>query len=402
MISVLSVSEVTGYLKETLEADETFQDLWVQGEVSNFVQSQAGHLYFTLKDAGSQLRCVIFRGQLAGIAFKPQNGIAVLVHGRLSVYEVSGQVQLYADKVRAAGIGQLYLAFEALRRRLEAEGLFEAWRKRPLPRFPQRIGVVTSPTGAALRDIVKVIARRYPSVELVVAPTLVQGDGAATGIAAAIAGLNRLPAVDLIILARGGGSIEDLWPFNEEEVARAIFGSRVPVVTGVGHETDVTIADMVADVRAPTPSVAAELAVPDRGEYLAQVAAVRARADLAVGGTLEDLRLRLEDCRRALGRLVPPPRFLTWRQQIDDLNNRTGGATTHAMALWRERVRSRDLQLTALDPRGVLARGYSVCWHIASGKAIKNVAQARSGDAVQVQVADGMFFAEVQTSASEK
>ena len=322
MIAVLSVSEVTGYLKETLEADEIFQDLWVRGEVSNFVQSQAGHLYFTLKDAGSQLRCVIFRGQLAGLAFKPQNGISVLVHGRLSVYEVSGQVQLYADKVQAAGIGQLFLAFDALRRRLEDEGLFETWRKRPLPRFPRRIGVVTSPTGAALRDIVKVIARRYPSVDLVLAPTLVQGEGAAAGICAAIAGLNRLPGVDLIILARGGGSIEDLWPFNEEDVARAIFTSRLPVVTGVGHETDITIADMVADLRAPTPSAAAELSVPDRADYHAQIGSLRARADLALGGELDNRRLRLEEVRRGLMRLVPPPRFRTWRQQLDDFNDR--------------------------------------------------------------------------------
>jgi exodeoxyribonuclease VII large subunit len=398
VLVVLTVSEVSTYLKETIESDDLLQDLWVRGEVSNLVLSQAGHMYFTLKDAQSQLRCVIFRGQLSTMPFRPQNGISIVGHGRLSVYEVSGQVQLYMDLVQPQGIGALYLKFERLRRQLEAEGLFDSARKRPLPRFPRRIGVVTSPTGAALRDIVKVIGRRFPSVEVLIAPTLVQGDAAVSGITAALAALNRLGDVDVIVLARGGGSIEDLWPFNEEAVARAIFASRVPVVSGVGHETDVTIADLVADLRAPTPSAAAELVVPSRQEYLGIVGGLRQRSGTAVATTLAGWRYRVEMSDDALRRMSPPPRVLRLRQQVDDYATRAEVALTHRLEMWQERVRSRALQLTALDPAAVLQRGFSVCWHVGSGRTIRNIAQVRAGDGIQVQVADGSFPASVGSS----
>jgi len=395
-VNVLTVSEITAYLRETLEADEVLCDLWVRGEVSNFVRSQAGHLYFTLKDAGSQLRCVIFRGQLPYLACRPENGAAILAHGRVSVYEPSGQVQLYVDEVEAEGVGLLHLRFEELRRRLEREGLFDPARKRPLPRFPKRIGVVTSLTAAALQDILHVLARRFPAVEVLVSPTLVQGESAAANIAAAIAAVNEVPDVDLVIVARGGGSLEELWPFNEEAVARAIFASRAPVISGVGHETDVTIADLVADARAPTPTAAATLAVPDRLDYLGQVAALERQAAAATKAAIDGARLRLQAERAALARLVPPPSVLRARQRLDELDGRASSAVGHALALERERLRAGRLQLAALSPGSVLARGYSVCLHLGTGKPIKAVAQVTAGDGVQVYVADGFFTAAVQ------
>ncbi len=395
MIVVRSVSEATGYLREVLESDEVLQDLWVRGEVSNFVQSQAGHLYFTLKDNAAQLRCVVFRSQLASLGCRPQNGISIVAHGRLSLYEAAGQAQLYVDMVQPQGVGALFLQFERLRRRLEQEGLFDPARKRPLPRFPRRVGVVTSPTAAALQDVLRILAHRFPAVEVVLAPTLVQGEEAPPAIAAAIGAVNELPGVDLVIVARGGGSLEDLWAFNDERVARAIFASRAPVVCGVGHETDVTIADLVADVRAPTPTAAATLAVPDRHEYLAQVEGLRQRATVAVDTALVASRLRLANAHGAVRRLLPPPRVLRWRQQLDGLSSRSAGALRHALALWQERLHSRELQLQALSPAAVLARGYSISWHLGSGRAIKSVAQVTTGDGIQVQVADGIFLAEV-------
>ncbi len=395
MISILSVSEATGYLREVLESDDVLQDLWVRGEVSNCVQSQAGHVYFTLKDDAAQLRCVIFRSQLASLGYRPQNGIAVIAHGRLSYYEAGGQVQLYVDVVQPQGVGALFLQFERLRRRLEEEGLFDPARKRPLPRFPRRIGLVTSPTAAAMYDVLRTLAHRFPAVEVILAPTLVQGEEAPSAIVAALGAVNQVPDLDVVIVARGGGSLEDLWAFNDERVARAIFASRAPVVVGVGHETDVTIADLVADVRAPTPTAAATLVVPDRREYLAQVEDVRRRAALAVGSALEASRRRLAQAHGAVRRLLPPPRILRWRQQVDELDTRSAGALRHAVALWHERLRSRRLQLAALSPAAVLARGYSISWHLGTGRAIKSVAQVATGDGIQIQVADGFFLAEV-------
>lgn len=395
MISVLSVGEVNRYLRELLESDGLLGDVWVRGEVSNLSQSQSGHLWFTIKDSEAQLRCVIFRGQLPYISCRPQNGLSLIAHGRVSLYEVGGQVQLYVDLVQPQGVGALSLRFERLRRQLEREGLFEGARKRPLPSFPARIAVVTSPTGAAVHDVVNVLRRRYPCVELLLAPTLVQGDGAAEGIANAIGLVNEVEGVDLLILARGGGSLEDLWPFNEETVARAIFGSRVPVLTGIGHQTDVTIADLVADLRAPTPSAAAELAAPDRREYLVQVAAKRARLDGAARAQLDVVRDGLALARGALWELVPPPRFQQWRQRLDDLLDRALAAGQHSLELRRERLRAGGLQLRALNPLGVLERGYSVCWHVGAGAVVRSREQVASGDDLELQVADGCFAAKV-------
>ena len=264
--AILTVSQVTTYIKELLEADFLLRDLWIQGEVSNFSRSTAGHIYFTLKDAEASIKCVLWRSLAEEQTHLPADGQAVILHGRVSVYEVQGAYQFYVDLVQPAGVGTLYLRFLALKERLAEEGLFSPERKRPLPPFPRSLGVVTSPKAAAWRDILHVLERRYPLVEVILAPAAVQGPEAPLQIAEAIRTLNEETGVDLIIVARGGGSLEELWAFNEEAVARAIYSSGVPVISGVGHEVDFTIADFVADLRAPTPTAAAAAAVPDMEE----------------------------------------------------------------------------------------------------------------------------------------
>ena len=274
-IPTWSVTELTRYLRDLLESDENLQDLWVEGEVSNLSQPSSGHLYFTIKDSSSALRCVMWRNAVTRQAFLPRDGDAIEVHGNISLYEASGYYQLYADLIRPAGEGALYQEFLRLKAQLESEGLFDPLRKKPIPAWPRIIGIVTSPTGAALRDMLRTIKRRYPPVEIILAPTAVQGEEAPAGILTAIDSLNRVVKPDVILLARGGGSIEDLRAFNDESIARAIVDSQAPVITGVGHETDFTIADFAADLRAATPTAAAELATPDQADLRQALSACR-------------------------------------------------------------------------------------------------------------------------------
>jgi exodeoxyribonuclease VII large subunit len=385
------VSQVTSYVKELFDSDYILQDLWLEGEVSNYSRAASGHVYFTLKDEEAQIRCVMWRSQVERQAYLPQNGEAVIAHGRISVYEAGGQYQLYVDNIQPAGAGLLYLQFEALKERLAAEGLFDTERKRALPPFPRRLGVVTSPTAAALRDIVNVLRRRCPLVEVVLSPTLVQGDEAPLQIVAAIQALNEHADVDAIIVARGGGSLEDLWAFNDERVARAIYASRVPVVTGVGHETDLTIADFVADVRAPTPSAAAEVAVPDRQE-------LRGAVGNWCGRLVQSMRVRIGEGRRALQyqeqvlrRFSPQAQIDSCRQRIDDLMPSALVALKHRLALARERLRTMDSQLQTLSPLATLERGYAITRHLGTGKVVRSVTQVVAGDRLEVQVSDGQF-----------
>jgi exodeoxyribonuclease VII large subunit len=394
-VEIYTISAVTRYVKDLLEADPALQDLWLEGEVSNFVVSAAGHAYFTLKDAASQLRCVLFRSRLAALGgYRPANGTAVIAHGRLSLYEAQGSYQLYVDLLQPEGVGALHLQFELLRSRLEQEGLFDATRKRPLPRFPGRIGVVTSPTGAVLHDIVTVLRRRYPLAELVVAPTLVQGEAAAPRICEAIAALDEYGEVDVMIVARGGGSLEELWPFNEESVARAIYASRAPVVTGIGHETDYTIADWVADLRAPTPSAAAELVAPDWRECGSQVVVWARQLVALAAGRHDAARSATGNAEDLLRRFSPQALVDRRRQQADDLALRARTRLGHLLTIWRARVEGRALQLGSLDPDAVLGRGYSICRR--DGVTIRSVAQVGPGDAVAVRVSDGSFDTVVQ------
>jgi len=388
--SAYSVSQVATYIKDLLEGDGSLSDLWVRGEVSNHVRAGSGHHYFTLRDAEGGMRCVQFR-PARGSEFL-QDGAEVLAHGRVSIYTVRGDLQFYVDMVKPEGVGALQQAFEELRRQLDAEGLFGIARKRDLPEFPKRIGVVTSPTGAVIQDITNVLSRRYPLAELVLAPTAVQGDTAAPGIVNAIAGLNAEPGIDVIIVARGGGSLEDLWAFNEEIVARAIFGSDIPVVSGVGHETDVTISDLVADVRAPTPSAAAELVAPDRRELAAAVTGYANRLSDRASRQVSDHRIRLEQAVDRLASLAPETRHP--RQRVDELLRSAGLALSQSVAIHRERLRSLELQLSALDPSAILSRGYAVV-RSEDGSIVSSVDDLSPGDSFGVALADGEVSADV-------
>ncbi len=390
---ILSVRELATYIHQLLEYDEVLADVWVEGEVSNLSRSGAGHVYFTLKESQAQISCALFRSAAAHLERLPGEGEAVLVHGQVSFYEAGGKLQLYVDDVRPRGVGQLYARFLELKARLEAEGLFAAERKRPLPAFPRRIGVVTSPTGAALRDILHILGRRYPLVEVVVAPTLVQGKEAAGQIVAALRRVQEA-GVDLIIVARGGGSIEDLWPFNEESVARAICAAAVPVVCGVGHETDFTIADFVADVRAPTPSGAAEIVVPDQAALRAGVERLRRRLEQLVRQDLAARRRELAARRRTLRQLSPQALLAARRQRTDELAGRAARSLRHRLAVAREQLRGAVLRLAALDPRAVLSRGYAIVRR-AGGEVVLSPGQVSPGDRVGIQVRDGTFGAEV-------
>ncbi len=394
---VYSVSQITRYIKDSLERDSLLRDLWISGEVSNLSRSGAGNVYFTLKDDAGALRCVMFRP--ARGADLLSNGASVLAHGRLSFYEVRGDIQFYADIVQPEGVGELHLLLEQLKLKLEKEGLFEPSRKRPLPAFPRRIGVVTSPTGAILHDIQNVLRRRYPLVELALAPTKVQGDGAAEGIVEALQVLNDEADMDVIILARGGGSLEELQPFNEESVAYAIYRSRVPVISGVGHETDVTIADLVADHRAPTPSAAAELAVPDRSQLAAQVLASEQSLAASMSRRLTQLYAELERLYRRLSGRAPDVAPL--RLRIDDMLRASTAYIGRYLDLKRERLEGLEMRLSALSPLGVLSRGYAIVQKEAGQEVVRRVDQVREGDAIQVTVSDGSFGAEVTPSHPE-
>jgi len=388
-----TVSQLTGYIRRLIEDDPELSDVWVEGEVSNFSRASSGHCYFTLKDAGSQIGCVMWRSVAKVQDYLPVGGDLVLAHGRVGVYEAGGRYQLYVDQLRPAGVGDLYRQFELLKARLEAEGLFAPERKRPLPRFPRRIGVVTSPSAAALRDILNVLGRRYPLAEVLLAPTPVQGDDAPPQIVAAIEALNGRDDVDIIIVARGGGSLEELWAFNDERVARAVAASRIPVICGVGHETDFSLADFAADVRAPTPSAAAELVAPDRAELRAQVKGLAAALMGALQGAIEERRWRLAEQTRALKHLSPAVQLAQARQRVDDLLGRAEAAVRHSLTLRRERLGGLTGRLAGVSPLGTLERGYAIVRHRGTGAVVRSVAQVASGDALGIRVTDGEFGA---------
>lgn len=391
MIEAYRVSWLARYLKELLESDLQLSNLWVEGEVSNLSRSSAGHTYFTLKDEDAQIRCVMFRRAYTGAPL--ENGTHVLAHGNISFYEARGDVQLIVDFVQPAGVGVWQAQFLRVKERLEAEGLFDEARKRPLPPFPQRIGVATSPTGAVLHDICHVIGRRWPLVELVLAPTPVQGPQAVPGICEAIRRLNQEEGVEVIILARGGGSLEELWPFNEEPVARAIYASRVPVVSAVGHETDYTIADYVADLRAPTPSAAAEMVVPDWRDVSRRIEGMALRLLGWTMGKVNTSRTELERARHRLRWALPDP--ATFRERLLALARRAHQAMERGLERHRERLNSFTLQLKSLDPQRTLARGYAIVQTRDEGQAVTSVQQVKPRDQLDVHVRDGRFPVEV-------
>ncbi len=391
MIEAYRVSWLAHYLRELIESDLRLSNIWVEGEVSNYTRSSAGHQYFTLKDEGAQVRCVMFRRSSGGEPV--ENGAQVLAHGNVSFYEARGDLQLIVDFVQPAGVGVWQAQFERLKEQLEGEGLFDPARKRPLPEFPRRVGVVTSPTGAVLHDVCHVVGRRWPVTEVVLAATAVQGAEAVPGIVAALRRLNAEPDVDVIILARGGGSMEELWAFNEGAVARAVYGSRAPVVCGVGHETDYTIADYVADLRAPTPSAAAETAVPDRAEIRRRVEGLALSLQAWTGGQVSQGRAATE---QAVHRLrLARPEVGQWRQRLGGLVLAVEVAMERAATRRGERVSSFAAQLRSLDPRRTLARGYAVVQMREDRRVVTSVRQVQGRDRLTVHVHDGRFPAEV-------
>ena len=385
MMQVYAVRQVATHLRELLESDLFLADLWISGEVSNHRSYPSGHLYFSLKDADAALSCVLFKSDNKGFQF--EDGDAVVAHGHISFYEVRGDLQFIVDFVQPEGVGVLQAEFERLRARLEEEGLFDEGRKRPLPRFPRRVGVVTSAAGAAFHDISQVLERRWPLAEVVLAPASVQGAAAAPAIVAAIAQLNEEPGVDVIIVARGGGSIEDLWAFNDEAVARAIFGSAKPVVSGVGHETDTTIADFVADLRAPTPSAAAELIAPERTE-------ITVRLSVAAGTLLSQVQRLAGDGRTGVERAIArgeraAPDVDRERLRTDELTRSAVAAVEAMVQGFHKGLHGFNLALRSLDPYATLQRGYALVQR--NGRIVDTVTETTVGERLNVRVRDGDF-----------
>lgn len=393
---VLSVSQLNRYIKMNFDADENLANIFVSGEISNFTNHyRTGHLYFTLKDDSAAVRAVMFNSSAKRLKFMPEDGMKVIARGRVSVYEASGQYQLYVDDMQPDGVGALNLAYEQLKEKLQKEGLFSELHKKPLPPYPEKVGVITSPTGAAVRDIINVLGRRFPYAEIVFCPVLVQGDGAHLQLTDAVNLFNSERAADVIIIGRGGGSIEDLWEFNDEWLARAVYNSEIPVISAVGHETDFTICDFVADMRAPTPSAAAELAVPDANELQYALSALKNRMFLNVSSGIADRRSRLEYL-TSKGALKSPDEMLSNRSQrldtafskmLSSYENRIGGKKVEFI--------SAATALSKLDPMSVLMRGFA----FVSDKNGKNVYSSQAlakGDKINVRFHDGSAVCEVK------
>jgi exodeoxyribonuclease VII large subunit len=400
MPTVISISQLISDIKSTVQGNYALQDVWVQGEVSQFTQAAgSGHCYFRLKDGAATLECVMWRGQAAFLRRLPAHGDLVQAHGKVDVYPAQGRLQLVVDLLQPAGLGQLNQAFEALKARLAAEGLFDPARKRPLPAWPQRVGIVTSADAAALRDILRTLKARFPLVDVLLASTLVQGSEAPAQIEAAIQRLNRWSAtvepIDVLIVARGGGSLEELWAFNEERVVRALARSAIPVVSGVGHEVDFTMADFVADVRAPTPTAAAALVVPDQRDLAAQLAAAAEAMTTQMQARLAAGRREVQAQRRLLLRVSPQQQIAYRRQRIDELLYRGQTRFQARIALARARILTQQARIAALNPQRVLARGYAIVQVKASGAVVRQAAQVTPGERLRVQVTGGAFEAEV-------
>ena len=398
--TVWSVSEANSYIRDLFETDFRLKDMEIEGEISNFTRARSGHLYFTLKDDASQIKCVMWRTHADRLLFDPSGGDQVVVRGNVSVYEAGGQYQMYANRLQPAGRGDLALAFEQLKQRLADEGLFDQDRKKPLPPFPKKIGIVTSLDAAGLRDILNILSRRYPIAEVLIAPTLVQGPSAPAGIVRALQWIDGRSDVDVIIVARGGGSIEDLWAFNDESVARAVAEAQHPIIAGVGHETDFTIIDFVADVRAPTPSAAAELVTQDISDITAFVAGARQFLDRQMIGLLTDYQDRVESLARAVELLGPVYSINSARQTLDFLEQRLDGAIRLSLYSEKQAVLLASAKLEAVSPLATLARGYAII-RDQDGTLRSSVGELSVGDRVEIQLQDGMSEAEIKSIANK-
>ena len=387
-MGVVTVTQLNQYVKSLLDGNPLLSSVYISGEISNFTNHfKSGHLYFTLKDETAAVKAVMFKGQASKLTFEPESGMKVIVRARVSLYDRDGAYQIYVDAMQPDGVGALQKAYEQLKAKLEKEGLFDEKRKKPLPRFPRKVGVITAETGAAVRDIIHVLGRRYPLAEIVLCPVLVQGDGAPPQLIKALNDLNEQNAADVIIIGRGGGSIEDLWAFNDEGVARAVAASKIPVISAVGHETDFTICDFVADLRAPTPSAAAELAVPDQNELTVQIGHLVQRSSAALTFRLKRERQRLETLAGCRGLKEPLSRIEEQQMRLDYTVRRAQTAFGNEVAAGQKRLSAAAAKLDALSPLKVLGRGYAIARK--GDTVLHSVSDVKSGDRLTVRLADG-------------
>ncbi len=391
---VYTVSELTKYARVILE--DSFPAVWIEGEISNFVLHSSGHMYFSLRDAGAVLKCAMFARSNARLKFKPKDGMKVICFGKISVYEARGDYQLIAEEIEPKGIGALQLQFQQLKEKLQKEGLFDQGHKIPIPFLPTRIGIVTSPTGAAIRDILNIARRRFSNVEIIINPVKVQGESAKNEIAAAIRQFNKLDNIDVMIVTRGGGSLEDLWPFNEEAVARAIYESDLPVISAVGHEIDYTIADFVADFRAPTPSAAAELVIPRKEDLAGLINTASTRLNNALAVMVKHLAEKLDALKDSYILRQPLNLITQYEQKIDDLRKDIALRIDHFVRMWNEKFNLIDGKLEAFNPMAILKRGYSVTVKMPGEIIIKEAGSLKPGDVVETRLGKGKFVSRVE------
>ncbi len=388
-----TVSEISRGIRTSLE--HKFSNIGVLGEISNVRKPSSGHIYLTLKDKNSQLQAVVFRNSASRIKFELKDGMEVISFGSITVYEPRGQYQLIINKIEPKGIGALQLAFQQLKEKLEKEGLFDSAHKKPLPFIPQKIGIVTSPTGAAIKDILNIIDRRFANVEILIYPVKVQGEGAAQEIAEAITGLNSDSDIDVIIAGRGGGSMEDLWAFNEEVVARSIYSSRIPIISAVGHEIDITIADLVADKRALTPSEAGELVVPRKDLLIEKIEKFKARLLQSLTGKLRLSKEKLVIIGNSYAMKQPFDRLNRWQQRLDELAQRLNLNITHALNTEREKLSGIAGKLESLSPLNVLKRGYAITTRLENSKPLRNIIDLSKGDKIKINLSKGSIISEI-------
>lgn len=399
MNGAITVSQLNQYLKYGIDNDPQLRDLVVKGEISNFTHHRSGHFYFTLKDESCSIKAVMFRTYASKVQFEVENGMSVVITGSVRLFERDGAVQLYCEELQPDGIGALYLAFEQLKQKLEAEGLFAPEHKKPIPPFPKKIGVVTSRTGAAIKDIYNVLARRYPLGTVVLIPALVQGENAPASICEGIALAQRCPGLDLLIVGRGGGSLEDLWCFNDERVARAIYECSIPVISAVGHEIDFTIADFAADLRAPTPSAAAELAAPDVRELSARVAGLSAMLDSQLGTLLKQHKDKLNLSQKRLAAYSPEQRVKDGKETLYKLSARLEQAIVNLKRNKTQQYLKQVSMLEALSPLKVLTRGYSIT--TLAGKVLSDAQDAQPGDLLETRLERGRIYSTVTKTETD-
>ena len=393
---IYTVSRITKYIKNLFENDYNLQNVWILGEISNFKLHSSGHMYFVLKDQESQIKGVMFKGNNLSLRFMPQDGMKVKVRGDISVYERRGEYQLYVKEIVEAGKGELYLAFERLKEKLKAEGLFSEEFKKKLPLIPKNIAVITSPTGAAIRDVLTISLRRFPNLSILVVPSLVQGTLAAREIAKKIDFLNKhFNNLDFIILSRGGGSLEELWAFNEEILARSIYNSKIPIVSAIGHETDFTISDFVADLRCPTPSAAAEMTIPDKSSLINNLNLLNSKLNKAIKRNLELKVENINSINKSIQYQGPENKINQYYQYIDEFSVRIKLRIKHQIELYEEKIKKDKQRLDSLNPGAVIERGYSICRKIPGKEIIKRLNQVEIGNEIEIIISDGKMLGKV-------